>query len=302
MKQPVNVQVQTTSACNARCIMCPYADSWHKATPGVMDDALFERIVGQLEGLEIGKLCPYLQNDPFMDPRILERIAFLKRTLDFKCLEVSTNAMAMTPARAEGLVELLADTTHDLWISFHGVDAASHEAIMGLSFERCLENILHLLRLAQDTPLNIALVGGGEPMRRELVHEYNFSRDEYVAFWESVFEDHGIARRPRIVHFRYHDRAGTIRRNGIRLGSVVRPSLEGFRCPRIDGWLHFLYTGELVICCMDYHREQVFGDINTADLTDILDGPEYAALRAMVRGEAESPPDFICKRCISPGG
>ncbi len=82
----------------------------------------------------------------------------------------------------------------------------------------------------------------------------------------------------------------------------VRNSLKGFYCPRVDTWLHFLYTGELCICCMDYHREQIFGDITANTIEEIRKSEAFTTMRDMAFGLKESPNDFICKRCISPNG
>ena len=82
----------------------------------------------------------------------------------------------------------------------------------------------------------------------------------------------------------------------------MRPDLRGFQCSRLKNWLHFLYTGELTICCMDYHREEVFGDVTQTSLLEIFEGPIFNNLKDRVEGRVFSADDFICKRCISPGG
>jgi glycosyltransferase involved in cell wall biosynthesis len=297
-----NIQLQTTSVCNGKCIMCPYLDSWHKKNPGVMTDDVFDRIVSQLGTIPLDKICMYLENEPLVDPKILPRIEQVIEKLFFNLMEISTNASLLTRDRADTLAKLFTDIPHQILISFHGVDKRSYEGTMGLDFEKTLSNVIYLLQLAQNTQLNITVRGGGEPLVSSLGHPYNFSEKEYRTFWENQFEEHGLGKRPRIDFFKYHDRCGTIKRNGIRLTKNVRGSLKGFYCPRIDTWLHFLYTGELCICCMDYHREQVFGDITTHNLNEILNSNAYKDMRDTAFGLEDSPHDFICKRCISPNG
>ena len=297
-----NIQLQTTSVCNGKCIMCPYLDSWHKNNPGVMTDETFDRILSQIETLPLDKICMYLENEPLVDPKMLLRMERVINELSFNLIEISTNAALLTKDNAQTLMKILSPVSHQIWISFHGVDQRTFEGIMGLDFEETLGNILHLLQLAQKTPLNITVRGGGEPLVKSLGHPYTFSEKEYRAFWNQQFEKHKIKITPKINYFRYHDRCGTIKRNDIRLEKNVRDSLEGFYCPRVDTWLHFLYTGELCICCMDYHREQVFDDITKHSIDDILKGEGYRNMRDMVFGLKESPSDFICKRCISPNG
>ncbi len=298
----MNVQIQTSSSCNAACIMCPYPESWHRKNPGVMQDSTFSRIMDQISNLKINKICPYFQNDPLMDKKIFLRINEIKKRLEFNILEISTNANSMSEKRSELLADELKDIPHDIWLSFHGVDSSAYENITGLSFDRCLRHIIYLLKISQDIPLNIAIVGAGMPLNDAIRHEKNFTRNDYLNFWNRIFLENNIRKKPRVVHFRYHDRAGTIRRNSINMQKTIRRDLTNFYCPRIDQWLHFLYSGELVLCCDDYHREQVFGNITTADLDDILCGEKYQILNAQVAGQVPSPDDFICKRCINPGG
>lgn len=297
-----NIQLQTTSICNGKCIMCPYLDSWQKNNPGMMTDKTFDRILNQIKPLPLDKICMYLENEPLVDPKILTRTEKVINELSFNLIEISTNAALMTKDKARMLGKLLNRIPHQIWISFHGVNPRTFEGIMGLDFEKTLDNVIYLLQLSQKTPLNITIRGSGEPLVKSIGHQYGFSEKEYRVFWSRQFETHHIKIEPKINYFRYHDRCGTIKRNDIRLEKNVRDSLTGFYCPRVDSWLHFLYTGELCICCMDYHREQVFGDITTHSIDDILKGESYRRMRDMAFGLKESPGNFICKRCISPNG
>lgn len=298
----MNIQIQTTSACSGKCIICPYGDSWHKKHPGRMTEAVFDRILDQLSGRRLGKVCAYLENEPLLDPDIFRRIRAIKERLRFDSLEFSTNALSLDAAAAARLGELFADVKHEIWVSFHGVDKRTHQGVMGLDYERCLENVVGLLKLSDELPLRVIIRGAGLPQHPDLTHDFTFTEQAYKAFWEEQLRRHGIRNRPGINWIRYHDRAGTIRSRPIRLKAPVRTDLAGFSCPRPQGWLHFLYTGELILCCMDYHRETVFGDIAREDLDAILAGPAFGALLARIAGKEASPPDFICKRCISPGG
>jgi len=297
-----DIQIQTTSHCSGKCIICPYLDSWHKKRPGRMSDAVFERVLSQLAPHALGKICPYLENEPLLDPAIFERIAEIKKRLRFTSLELSTNALALDAAAANRLAELFADVPHEIWVSFHGIDKRTHQGVMGIDYERCLDNVVRLLKLSDEVPLRVIIRGAGQGFTSALRHDFEFGEDDYRRFWEGQLAAHGIRTRPGINWIRYHDRAGTIRRNDVRLKTPVRPDLTGFSCPRLDRWLHILYTGELILCCMDYHRETVFGSIVERNLDDILAGPAYADLSGKVTGQIASPDDFICKRCISPGG
>ena len=298
----LNVQIQTTSVCTGKCIICPYLESWHKNNPGVMSDSIFHSILEQLSSFPVRKICPYLENEPLADPQIFQRIAKIRAAFPSALIEVSTNALALTKENVDKLIAALAGGPHEIWISFHGVDQRSFEGIMGIPFDVCLNNIIHLLKVAQSVPLSIKIRGAGLGRVAALKHDFSFSEHTYLTFWEKVFADNGITNRPQVQFFTYHDRAGTISRNAIRLEEPVRPDLTGFTCSRLTDWLHFLYTGELILCCMDYHRETVFGDLRTQSLSEILQGSTASTLAQKICGRLESSPNFICKRCLSPGG
>ena len=74
----LNVQIQTTSVCTGKCIICPYLESWHKNNPGVMSDAIFHSILEQLCSFLVLKICPSLENKPLADPLIFPRIAKIR--------------------------------------------------------------------------------------------------------------------------------------------------------------------------------------------------------------------------------
>ncbi len=298
----MNIQIQTTSVCTGSCIMCPYPESWHKKNPGRMTDQVFRRILGELKPLPIRKICPYLENEPLADPQIFERIVMIREAFPAVLIEVSTNALALDKAAARKLIAALQGGPHDIWLSFHGIDKRSFEGIMGIPFEQCLSNIIHLLKEAESHPLTIRIHGAGEGRVPELKHDFSFSKEEYLCFWNEIFQQNGITKKHSIHFFTYHDRARSIHRNDIHTVENVRPDLTGFSCVRVTDWLHFLYTGELILCCMDYQRETVFGDITKAGLHEILKGSEFLSLADKITGECASDENFICKRCISPGG
>ena len=303
-RYPLNVQIQTVSACNASCYMCPYPESWQSRNPGRMSDEVYKKIVDDLAQYKIGKFCPYLENEPLLDAKIFERIDYAISKLDMRVLEVATNASVLDRKKLEDAMRVLPKANSHIWVSFHGIDKESYESIMGLDFETARENVLALIEKAQDTKIKIRIRGAGMPRFQGEKMPNWFSKKDYVNFWNNEFAKHKFKVRPEINFFTYHDRAGQIERNEINFSKagIFRPSLKDFYCVKIDQWINFLYTGELVLCCMDYHRETVFGDIKDNSINEIFTSDKFLCLAKQVLGSAESPDGFICKKCSSPGG
>jgi radical SAM protein with 4Fe4S-binding SPASM domain len=124
---------------------------------------------------------------------------------------------------------------------------------------------------------------------------YWFTKSDYLKFWEKTFKNWNLKYRPKVYFFKYNDRAGNVRKE--LSFNTKRKTLEGFSCHRINKWLHFAYTGELVLCCNDYSKQYVLGDITKQTLPEILDSDKWKHFKDMIEGRIESPEDFICRRC-----
>lgn len=89
---PLEVTIETTGKCNARCTFCPHHELEQKNE--YMSDELFLRIIGQLE--EIPKnhtfyISPFKVNEFLMDKKIFERIALINELLPNAYIRIFTN-------------------------------------------------------------------------------------------------------------------------------------------------------------------------------------------------------------------
>jgi len=267
-----------------------------------MSHGVFEKILSELKTFKIGKICPYFENEPLMDPDLLPRIERIKAELQFRCLELSTNGHLLTPRISRLLIEALRPIGHEVWISIPGVDAEAYRSTTGLDFHKTLENVLGFLKMA-DGDIQVRIRGAGRPWRETDVG-WKFPEERFREFWEDMFRSRSIEScNIKLEYLTYHDRAGSIRRNPLSFGKIreIGPG-NPFYCSRIDRWFHFLYTGELCICCMDYHRQEILGDIKFQSLKEILASETYRSCRDRLMGFAPSTDSFICKHCIHPGG
>ena len=135
------LSIEPTSRCNLSCRTC-IRNTWEEPM-GDMDEATFERIVGQLARF------PHLETvmfggfgEPTAHPRILAMIHAVK-ALGLRA-EMTTNATLLDDALIDGLLRERLDT---LWISLDGTTEESFETIReGASFPLVLENVERLGR------------------------------------------------------------------------------------------------------------------------------------------------------------
>ena len=300
---PLNVQIQTVSACDGQCAFCPYQGSWHHKHPGKMSWEMYERIIQNLRNFKIKKFCPYFGNEPLLDIGLFKKIRYAVENLHPEWVEISTNLSTLSADNLREIKEILPRVPHEIWVSFHGASKESYEDIMALSFEKTLNNVIRLVELAQGEPLNIVIRGAGTPRNEEANLKNWFGKKEYYAFWERELS--GFKKRPEISFFTYHDRAGSkqLKDKEMSFNTIIRDDLNEFYCMRFDKWLHFLYTGEPILCCMDYNRETAFCEnIKDKTIEGLFSSRRFIELIKKGTGMIESEKDFICKRCISPGG
>jgi len=303
------VQIQTQSRCNADCLFCPYSESWHAENPGRMSDDLFNKVLEQLlpfsYGINKGKVCPYLMQEPLLDSRIFKRIQLIYKYFPGTLVEISTNAMVLNDKVTGMIMDIFPGRRHEIWISHHGIDKSSMEYIMKIDYEKSKRNLIKFLKRA-DGNLRIRIRGAGTSKNRY----FNFfTSGEYIDYWRRVISNEGInTSNVDIDSFRFHDRAGSINRRErnayMNNQGIVRKidSNHPFRCGRIDEWIHIMYDGRIRICCMDYHGEVDLPNIKDMTIEDYLRSDAFRELRNMVKGRKKSPDNFICKRCSSPGG
>lgn len=302
------VQVATHSRCNADCLFCPYIESQHQQHPGMMQEETWHLILSNLRPWTstLKKFCPYLMQEPLIDKSIFGKIDDIYRCFPEIMVEISTNGAALTESTVEKLFERFDGRNHEIWVSHHGVDAETLQHIMKIDYQKSTENLIRLLKMS-DGRFNIRIRGAG---KSKAVNKTYFTREQYIEYWCRMLDEHGINQQNvSIDSFEFHDRAGGLKRadrgaSELNKGIVrqIGPGKKPFSCTRIDEWLHFMHDGSIRICCMDYHHEVKLPNIHEMSLLDYFHSDAYINLVKMVRGDIESPEDFICKRCTSPGG
>lgn len=289
---------------------CPYIESEHAANHGVMDDELWKHVLLNLkpfaDGINHGKVCPYLMQEPLIDKTIFSKINDIYKFFPSTSVEISTNGAALTDKVIDKLLACFKGKKHDLWVSHHGINAETLQYIMKIDYEKAHSNLINLLKKANGK-FNIRIRGAGQS--RDGKHVF-FTREQYLAYWDKNIAEHGIDRtRLDIDAFTFHDRAGTLHRVDrdackMNIGKIrdIGKGHAPFYCPRIDQWIHIMYDGTIRLCCMDYHGEVKLPNLKDIWLPDYFQSEEYTTLIKKVTGMIDSPDDFICKRCISPGG
>ena len=141
MMKPKVIYIETTTHCNADCIMCPHEKLRRKRQ--TMSDKLFRKIINGISKYDISETQVFLhkEGEPLCDPNIANRITIARECLKTaKEVGVSTNAMLMTEKVADEFISSGID------VIFFSVDGATPETYEKIRRKCCYQIVENNIR------------------------------------------------------------------------------------------------------------------------------------------------------------
>ena len=259
-----SIQIQTIDACNSRCIMCPHKSIEH--TGKTIDDDLFVHIVDQIaEQVSVGLIAEtvsvnlFFQNEPLIDPKLFQWARYVREKLPRSYLICFTNGLLLPKLKQQ----IIDSDFNELYFSLYGYDVQSFNRLTELKINK--DKFEEMLAAMDEIKCSGRL------------------KAVTSSSWRNV--------EGRMVLFDYSSRAGFYSRK------ILHHQTWGCKRGRANHWLHFHADGEMILCCMDWLKETVFGNIKQQSLGEIVTSEPYQELLLQVSGDVASKRDFICKRC-----
>lgn len=280
---PTSLMVQTTSRCNAACIFCPYPSVRKEITHGEMSFTLFAKLMRECGRYsDLRSINLFLMNEPLMDPQIVDRCSFAKEHNPTAAVCIWTNGCKLDEGLSRDLIASGLDT---IGISIHAMWPQTYHRLTGRrDFEQVLARVTRFVELRNllkpQMRVEIRLVGVRQLLSFEEV-------EEAISYWKK----RGIEG--------VHTQLGHVNRAGNLPGTygIIRRNTSGCADQMPYQMAAVLYTGDVVLCCMDWRQEAVLGNIHHQSLASIWRSDRRQEIMARVQGEQESEPDFLCKRC-----
>jgi radical SAM protein with 4Fe4S-binding SPASM domain len=272
---PVEYIVETTAKCNLYCPMCPRET--HKQPKEDMTAEIFERLVR-----ESGESAEHMMliglGEPFMDPRIFDRIEYCARHNIATLL--STNGTFLDEKTAE---RLLAGPLEHITLSFDGATKESFEYYRkGARFEKVRDNFVRFARMKKERGAGIQVVVQMVRMERNAGEV-----DEFVRFWSAT---------PGIDQVRIKaDETNLMRPEaGHDAGDWKHPCHYLWRGP-----LYVKHNGDVYPCCQSYMLDgRPVGRIGEQPLGEIWNSEEMQRMRSLHASGRGGEVD-ICSRCCT---
>lgn len=286
---PKTLQIQTVDSCNGMCVMCPNA---YKKKGGIqcIDNNFFKRIIEEAaHESKFSNITLMLQNEPFLDPEIIDKIRFVKK-FDNLHTSVVTNGSLLSK---EIISQLEKSGIDSLVISIDSINKKTFEEIRpGLDFEWIMKNIELLKNSNLKSKVKI----------RMILQEKNcLDAKEFVKFWLSQ----GLT--PEIYNIT--NRGGVLKnfdeiklKEKSRFNTKMRPfykpyktSLLGF-CTYPFFKLDMLLNGDVLPCCHDWEHGFIMGNAKENTIKEIWNSDSFNRFRLLQLTRQKDKLDY-CKNC-----
>src|SRR5579871_740432 len=272
---PVEYIVETTAKCNLYCPMCPRET--HKQPKADMAQDVFERLVR-----EAGETAEHMMliglGEPFMDPRIFERIEFCHQHSISTLL--STNGTFLDEKLS---ARILDSPLEQIKLSFDGAKKATFEFYRkGARFEKVRDNFVRFARMKAErgSPLQVVI---------QMVRmEGNAGEvDEFIRFWGAV---KGIDQ----IRIKQDET------------NLMRPD-AGHTAEEWKHPCHYLWRGPMYVkqngdvypCCQSYMLDGApLGNLGTQPLAQIWNSDAMQEMRRLHASGRGGEVD-VCSRCCT---
>ncbi len=278
---PRTLQIQTVTGCQADCIFCPFGSTYDFQPKGRMDPDLFLRIIAEAKKHGVRRISPYLMNEPFIDKDLFKKIRYIHEQIPDSKVVVTTNGGLLTKDRVNEMLDI-GDALHALYVSFQGIEKEGYEKTMrgAMHFTHTMENVNYLL----------------EQQRRRMT--------PWPKVWITMVSTEVIDAKKAVAYWRkrgVRSKYTALENRGGNITDAESFSTSGHMeyfssCTRLfkQGYINF--NGDMVLCCTDYSRKQILGNVTNSSIQDVWNGPKAVDIRRRFLGDQIHTID-LCNVC-----
>jgi len=271
----LRLNIETTLACNARCIMC--TKNSYPLKVGTMSDHLYEKIIGEARALGVTHAVLSVYGEPLLDRHFLDRA----RLADDAGIKFSfyTNGSLLTEKISRELLGM--KYFNHIYFSVNGFTKKTYEEIMvGLDRDVVFENIDRFLKLKDAMGSNVSVN----------VNCVIFERNKAE---KNVLKKYFQGKKGvDCVYFpMLRSRGGTtldieLGCEAVSFSPLAQPDRNLLPCKFLWEDLFIYWNGDVGVCCEDTAaRRIIVGNTNRNTLEEIWRGKKLASLRRLHRDD-----------------
>jgi len=278
-KIPTHVDIELSSFCNLKCVMCPHGDEDNDIQKGLIDYDLARKVIKECAEFGVSSLKFSGRGEMLMHPRFPELVEYAK-SLGILDVMFNTNALLLTPEVTKRVVDCGVDL---IIISIDGATKETYEQIrVDGNYDILVTNLDYLLDYREKK-------GGNKPMVRlqfvkmkENIHEFEM----FQQLWKDKVDV--------LVGLDYSNRSEQTDKS-----VVGRKTIGRDYCPHPWRRLTIASSGKALMCCVDWDIKYPVGDVNKENIYDIWNGKKIKYGRKCIKNlEHHKIPS--CRDCFAP--
>ena len=292
LPHPWAMHIELTNKCTFKCKFCPQSIDNYFERIGGQSSMTFDQFrkicediieVGQLKVLRL-----YMSGEPLLHKDLCKMIALAKKLNVAKRIEVTSNASALTAAKAASIIDSGLDY---LRISIYAIDPDKHLALTQskINPEVMRNNVGRFFemrqKLGRKTPfLYVKMINPMDPKEvKAFVEAYREICDE-VAIEEPMNWDNRST----------YDFLENVYGDRINRESLYKYPKEV--CPFPFYTLVIHASGDVSVCCVDWEKKTVVGNIFAQSLKEIWNSSELRTFQRM-HIERRRQENEACRSC-----
>ncbi|MDI6732734.1 MAG: radical SAM protein [Planctomycetota bacterium] len=272
---PRSFNIEPTSHCNLKCVMCPRQRPHKK--DGYMKMDLFRKIVDETLGYGPRSIVLYKDGEPLLHPEIIEMVRYIKQVNPAHNILISTNGLLLTEKLSQALIQNRLDQLH---FSIGAVIPETYNKIRGGKLQQLEDNIRRLIEIKRVERAKIPYLSAQIINMPETQGEIMQFRNKWTNLGVRV-----------IVQELRHWAGGLEDKIPVAYGSKARhPCHALWFAPSVN------WDGLVSMCCFDWDEQGIIGDMNTQTLAEIWQSELLQKYRKLhLAGEYASIP--LCANC-----
>jgi len=273
---PLHLDIETTEACNLKCVMCVHGTTGVPVT-GKIDMDFARNTIDQAARGGTKSIKFNWRGEPALHTGLEELVGHAKNCGILE-VQINTNGIPFSERRIETIIDSGIDR---VIFSMDGATKETYEAVrVGASFDKLMHNIkkFHELRTAR---------GSSKPfIRIQMVRmkDNQHEVDSFVNMWRGIADDIAV-------------KDVTDRGQGNVLYTGDQVAVGRRRCNQPWQRMIVARDGKVFPCCSDWDRTYEIGDANTTPLKEIWHGEKMEQLRDINRSGKLDEVD-PCKNCF----
>lgn len=266
-------RIETCTACNYKCKMCPHSTSSFIRKKEIMPLDTFKFIVDKLkkEAPQITDITISGFGEAFMDSSLLDKIKYA-REQKYE-VHILTNGSFLNEEMIDKLFKL---KIHDLRISLHTTKIRSYFKITG-QYKKLVTDIIDIIHYAIENKGKTEII-----LTMNVIDENKEDVDDFIEY----FKDEPVT----VEIWEPHN---WVDWGNYRKGKIVKKTCgRPFNSP-----LQIQVDGTMVLCCFDYNGKLLLGDFISQTLKEIFNSEPYLTIKKHHEEGTIEQSGLLCVKC-----